>query len=263
MFDISSMFSVEFLASTLGAMFAVSVSGFSTFLHKILAVKTARSLADEQKFNEALASSDLITLGNMLRDRFGTVSVEALLDDRETQDRVFKSLERLTEIVNQPFSEKEEEPVVSSTGEKQQNVNPAELLKLSSPSEFASAGIRKKIFLDFQNQNTRSHLAQNISKIADRADNRLLNSEIWTALAGARRDLETMLSNETSEHRRILLSPRIFLDPQLRGAMQNFLSIANRAIHGANTSREDAEEAIQSLRFIAQKLPNIVGNNQN
>lgn len=256
------------LSTTIGANLIAAVAGSgATALSFTIAklwtrwrqTSAARALADDKVFEEALASTDLTALGIMLRDRFGTVSLQALLDDRVTQERVFKSLERLTEVVNQPIpTNVDEEPAEtplpptapSAVGEAS-GLPPVSSPRISTPKE--------RRFIDLLDQEARSNLAEKIDRAADVANATLFTSEVWTALAGARRRLEVALLSHV-EDRKQALTYRMFWNPRLRAAMGSFLSVANRAIHGEETSREDAEKAIHALRFIARELPRVIND---
>ena len=242
---------INVFISTVASAISVFLALFSIWIKKSVSSNKARFSADEKTFEDALASADLMTLGTMLRNRFGTVSVEALLDDKVTQERVFKSLERLTEVVNQPFPEKEEDKCTPSNTKEKNNIKSTKFINKLDMAD----NIEKKNYLDLLGQNTRSDISKNINDIANRADNMLQKSEIWTALASARRDLEMLILQVIPERRHPVFSSRVFLNPDLSDAMKRFLMVANRAIHGVNTSREEAEAAIRSLYFISKKLP--------
>jgi hypothetical protein len=227
----------------------VAVSAIGWFVSRTLIAweeaKKNRSLADAAAFESALASADLDTLAAMLRDRFGSVSIEALLDDPTTQDNVFKSLKRLTEVINQPTTDTAvEEPEANS------DLSLEETVAATHPP---ASGSPTATYVDRLDGVVRAQLGAKIVEIAEAAERRVHGTDMWNALAAARRELEQTILPQFPSSRKYL-SPRLFFDPKLRTAMGAFLAIANRAIHGEQISLEHAERAANALRFVGIRL---------
>lgn len=253
MVEYSALMGGSFLSAAIGAGATAIATATAKLFFDWKAAKEARKLADEEAFQAALQSADLNTLGLMLRDKFGSVSLPSLLDDKLTQDRVLRSLEKLNELVNQPTPdiESDEPKDEKSTSKRSENKANDSGLKYTVPKYppidgWSYEGLSK----DF-----RIGAAMKIADIAQQAEDQLSSGEVWTALAGARRGLEMALSPSNEDRRRRPLSYKWFATPKLRNAMGIFLRVANRAIHGEETSQEEALSAIRALRFISRELP--------
>ncbi|HEX8238860.1 MAG TPA: hypothetical protein VF574_03870 [Allosphingosinicella sp.] len=216
----------------------------------------ALSAANTDDFESVLANGDLSDLGKILRDRLGTVSLEVLLNDSETQSKVFRSLQRLTEVVNQPVPE--ETSISTAPPAAPGEDTPA---APSSPDSYWSSdplsptsGPTSRDYIDLLDDDERARLAGEIARIVQAARLEIRMNDIWTGLARARRNMEIKLLPLLGGSQRSL-SPRIFLSPRLRGAMGSFLGVANKAIHGGEVSFEDAERALRAAEFVAEKLP--------
>jgi hypothetical protein len=233
-----------------GAILGALGYGLVAYAKASREARKARSLADNAKFDEALATAVKETIATMLRDRFGTVSLDALLADSVTRDQVFRSLKRLTELLNQPV------PAADAHAEE----TPASAIAMAEaaapPVAHAPGHAGQQAnYVDLLDDAPRLSLAGRFASIADEAAVTIQESGVWTGLAGARRDLERAVESRLGVDAHRMLSPRIFWDPRLRAAMSNFLHIANRAIHGEEVTVEDAERALHELHLIAVVLP--------
>lgn len=214
-----------------------------------LKAKTARGFADDNALKNALATADLDTIGLMLRDRFGNVSIESFLDDPITQANVSKSLKRLAEVVNQPSTET---PAAEAT-------NFSEIYKsIERGDQTVPPGQRTRqiSYVDDLDHTAKTRIGSRIVEIAERAELRIHGVSIWNALAEARRELEKEILPKLPVSLEFL-SPRIFRHSQLRSAMGAFLAVANRAIHGDMVTLEQAERCLAALQFVGEKLPTI------
>lgn len=244
----------EIAISQLAAIIAsmlVSVVGFASS-KTIIAwrnAKEARRAADITVFDAALATADLNTVGTMLRDKFGSVDIETFLNDPITQDKVARSLKRLAEVVNQPASD----TVPTDASAEQNDQSNEDALGNSIPPNLRTRTIA---YIDNLDAPIRRSIAAGIASIAETTELRLHGVSLWTALAGARRELEKLILPKVSSKLEFL-SPRMFQDPQLRSAMGIFLSVANRAIHGDEVSLERAERAVSALQFVGTRLQTI------
>ncbi|OYY75845.1 MAG: hypothetical protein B7Y43_17810 [Sphingomonas sp. 28-62-20] len=217
--------------------------------------KKALAAANTDDFDAVLATGDLKNLGDILRDQLGAVPLETLLKDTETQSKVYRSLQRLTELVNQPAPLEVELPLDSSEPSSGEPGDPS----LRPPSTWEtgkeSAPVsRSEAYIDQLSELDRTHVAQEIARIAQAARMEIRTNDLWTGLAGARRRMEMTMLPLIGGSRKTL-SPRIFHNSRFRGAMGSFLGIANKAIHGEEISFEDAERALRAVEFIADNLP--------
>lgn len=242
------------IAVAASAVVGIAQTGFSSLLKGRLKRK-ALVAANTDDFEDVLATGDLNGLGTILRDRLGSVPLETLLNDTDTQAKVYRSLQRLTEVVNQPAPIEVEIAPNASSSEvvvRTSTAKPYASSRSEPPSHppFSS----NETYIDLLDEQDRLNIADEIARITQNAREEMRKSDIWTGLAGARRRMEMKMLPLLGGSRKAL-SPRIFENAQFRGAMGAFLGIANKAIHGEEVSFEDAERALRAADFIAHNLP--------
>ena len=220
------------LISSLSA-YAAAISILSTLISlwsNIRHVRTKLKKADEADFEKVLASDEINTLGKYLDNTLGNFNIYEYASNSLISERVDKYIERIKEFVGTV------------------DVMRAEEVKLEPEMEVTFVSERE--------------LPDDFKPIL----NELRTGEPWNALARLRRLIEIKLRQFATEidfpQNRLrsagyilrIFEKELGLNKELASMLSYAISVCNKAIHGADVSSGEAEEAIS---VAAQTLPEI------
>lgn len=234
---------ISLLAAVLGviSLLATAISGISNTLKQ-------RKILTELKKNELetiLESSDIIALGEYLDNDIGKLSISDYVENEKLTKKIDYLINRLTRFVGteeEIQSEREEQ-------EKYEQENPA-----------------KDLIKDFPYTNK-------ISEEFDKIIKELYLGEPWNALARLRRYIEILLKNIGEENGFLtkknysvtqlidILHKSNLIDSDVANNLRYSIHVSNRAVHGQELKRGEAEEAIHHAAYAIQKLINTAPNN--
>lgn len=220
---ISNSFQSETFAAIASALAGSGAAVLVGLLRRWVTKKRLKEEARAEQFEVAISSDNLAIIGNYLRNDLGKLDLKDYLNDEDTRNKVNRYLKRLDDLVQIPEN-------TESMSEDFVEVGPDEQL-----SYF-------EIFGD-DPQPVRA------------AIERINAGEVWTGLAGLRRDIEKQLSLAfpSSDGRK---GPpyRNVRDPDLNVMLRRFWFLASKAIHGEDLSIEETSTAVKLARTVYRQL---------
>ncbi|AUC23428.1 hypothetical protein BTO15_15550 [Polaribacter sejongensis] len=234
---------ISLLATVLGliSLIVASISGVSN------SIKQRRLLKELKKkeLETILDSSDILALGEYLDNDIGKLSISDYVDNKKLTKKVDYLISRLTRFVGTEEEIKSEK----EAQEKFESEHPAsELIK-----EFP--------------------FTEKVSEEFDKIINELYMGEPWNALARLRRYIEILLKNIGEENgleiKKVysvtklldILTRNKIIDSDIANNLRYPIHVSNRAVHGQELKRGEAEEAIHHAAYAIQKLINTAPNN--
>nr|WP_298996629.1 hypothetical protein [uncultured Allomuricauda sp.] len=233
---------ISLLATVLGL-----ISGVITIISWTVNSISQKILLKELKKKELeaiLDSSDILALGEYLDDDIGKLTISDYVDNNKLTKKVDSLISRLTQFVgteDEIESEKEEH-------EKFEQEHPA-----------------KDLIKDFP-------YTDKVSEEFDKIIKELYLGEPWNALARLRRYVEILLKNIAEENgirvKKIhsvtklidILNRNQLIDSDVANNLRYPIHVSNRAVHGQELKRGEAEEAIHHAAYAIQKLINTAPN---
>lgn len=233
---------ISLLATVLG-LISVSITAISGITNLIKQNKLLKELK-KKELEVILDSSDILALGEYLDNDIGKLTISDYVDNSKLTKKVDYLISRLTQFVGTEAeikSEKEEQ-------EKFEQEHPA-----------------KDLIKDFP-------YTQKVSEEFDKIIRELYLGEPWNALARLRRYVEILLKNIGEENgiqaKKIhsvtklidILQRNQIIDANVANDLRYPIHVSNRAVHGEELKRGEAEEAIHHAAYAIQKLLNTAPN---
>lgn len=234
---------ISLLATVLGVI-SVIVTAISGITNSIKQKRLLKELK-KKELEAILDSSDILALGEYLDNDIGKLTISDYVENNKLTKKVDYLISRLTQFVgteDEIKSEKEEQ-------EKFEQEHPA-----------------KDLIKDFP-------YTEKVSEEFDKIIKELYLGEPWNALARLRRYVEILLKNIGEENgiqtKKVhsvtklidILHRNQLIDSDVANNLRYPIHVSNRAVHGQELKRGEAEEAIHHAAYAIQKLINTAPNN--
>lgn len=219
------------ISSIVGSL-SILLSIFSWIISKYVE-RSKLDNANETTFDMVLSSDNIITLGNYLDDTLGKFNIHEYTNNVEIQKRVDQYLERIQNFIG--TNEDIAKEIVIEDKELIE-IDKSSIIDEKFSDEF------KKILYEVR------------------------AGEPWNALARLRRHIEIILRNMAqiagfsqgghTSVRRLLnfLERSELIDEYISRQLSYAISVCNKAVHGADISMGEAEEAIFHAQIALEKI---------
>jgi hypothetical protein len=209
------------LLSILGALTSIVTTIYSLREKTTLTAKAIRE-ASQMEFEQAMASNDIIVLGNYLYNKLGAFSVADYAFDEGVRKKVTQFLDRLNEFLGEKPDEAAYPP------------------KQFPPMPPTGPSIPPKLH---------------------RAQTELINGRLWSSLLLIRQEIEKKLTQLAAVNPDIFaqrmgagsllnrLAKERLIPENAVSHLQYAITVANRGIHGIDVTVDEAQEALRSAAF--------------
>ncbi len=197
------------------------------------------------ELEEILESSDILALGKYLDDDIGKLTISDYVDNKKLTEKIDYLIGRLTKFVGT-------EDEIESEKEDQ--------------DKFEMGYDRKEMIKDFP-------YTGKVGEEFDKIISELYLGEPWNALARLRRYIEILLKNiglknglpiekvhSVTKLIEILLRNDL-ISEEVASNLRYPIHVSNRAVHGQELKKGEAEEAIHHAAFAVEQLINTAPNN--
>jgi hypothetical protein len=220
------------------SLLSVLATLFSYLYTKYQQIKKLEMLK-EKNFETILETSNIYELGTYLDTEIGQLTISDYVENKDINKRIDILINKLTQFVGT------EEQINKETEENKQS---EKVLKESSktPKDFPYKG---KLGAEF-----------------DKIINELDYGEPWNALARLRRHIEIELRNLAKKnnlsiekiynmtHLILLLKQNGIIDTYISRNLEYPIHVSNRAVHGQNLNKGEAQEAIFHAAIALDKI---------